>query len=106
MKHQGRSCESTRSKLQKLLLGVEVAEEVAGRSKFVVGSCANQEGRLTWSWRVLVKSHMSWNSSIEDSIRREEFLGVFLSTREVLALVDHLYLVSFFSLFFMFLVVV
>jgi len=42
-----------RSKLQKLLLGVEVAKEVAGRSKFVVISCENQEVRLTWSWRGL-----------------------------------------------------
>jgi len=70
------------------LLGVKVVEEVAG-------SCVNQEGRLTWSLRVLVKGHKSWNLSVEDSIRREEFLWAFLSTGEVLALVDHLYLVSF-----------
>jgi len=51
--HQGRSCESTRLKLQKLLLGVKVAEEVVVRSKFVAGNCANQEGKLSWSWRGL-----------------------------------------------------
>jgi len=47
-----------------------------------------------WSWRLLVKCHRSWSSSIKDYIRTEEFLCVFLSSGDVLALDDCLYLVA------------
>jgi len=45
--------EVVRSKLQELLLGIEVAKEVVERSKFDAGSYDHQEGRLNWSWRDL-----------------------------------------------------
>ena len=54
---------------------------------------------LTWSWKSFGQGSKSWNSSIEDSIRRIR-VGFPLKIGEVLALGDHLYLVSFVSLFF------
>jgi len=54
-----------------------------------------KSSNLTWSWRVLVKGHRSWNLSIEDSIRRRIIVGFSSQVERVLALVDRLHPVSY-----------
>ena len=54
-----------------------------------------------WSWRGLGEGSRSWNSSIEDSIRRRMLVNFPLRVSEVLALANHLYIMSYILLLFM-----
>jgi len=99
----GATCESiNKEELEAILITSKCIQHQRNTSKKDNGSEATKQvgrstsfGRnLSWSWRLLVKCHRSWSSSIKDYIRTEEFLCVFLSSGDVLALDDCLYLVA------------